>query len=218
MDDVRLQFTFYASFAKAAERIRKKADRCDFYDILKNYALYGETPNLEECADPVAIAFELIRPTLDSSRKKAKSGKDGGKRKQAESKTEANEKQTESNQEANSKRGENAREKEKEDEKEEEKEDEKENECYPPTPLPDEKKQKRFTPPTVDEVTAYCMERENFVDPARFVDFYASKGWMIGKNPMKDWKAAVRTWEKGEDKRGADQGNPSPTERLGIYL
>ena len=56
--------------------------------------------------------------------------------------------------------------------------------------------------PTVEEVRAYCQERKNKVDPEQFVDFYASKGWMIGKNPMKDWKAAVRTWERSEAKGG----------------
>ena len=58
------------------------------------------------------------------------------------------------------------------------------------------KRATRFIPPTVDEVAAYCQERGNDVDPERFVDFYACKGWCVGKNPMKDWKAAVRTWEK----------------------
>ena len=60
-------------------------------------------------------------------------------------------------------------------------------------------KSKRFTPPTLQEVTEYCQSRNNGVDPQRFIDFYASKGWMVGKNPMKDWKACVRTWE-GRDK------------------
>lgn len=56
---------------------------------------------------------------------------------------------------------------------------------------------KKFIPPTVEEVRAYCQERGNKVDPQAFVDFYSSKGWMVGKNKMKDWKAAVRgTWEK----------------------
>lgn len=53
-----------------------------------------------------------------------------------------------------------------------------------------------FLPPTIEQVEAYCNERNNFVDPQKFVDFYASKGWMVGKNKMRDWKAAVRTWEK----------------------
>lgn len=57
-------------------------------------------------------------------------------------------------------------------------------------------KRERFSPPTVEEVSAYCKERKNSVDAQRFVDFYASKGWRVGQNPMKDWKAAVRTWEQ----------------------
>ncbi len=56
-------------------------------------------------------------------------------------------------------------------------------------------KAKRFIPPTPEEVKTYCLERKNNVDCNRFVDFYSSKGWMVGKNKMKDWKSAVRTWE-----------------------
>jgi DNA replication protein DnaD len=58
------------------------------------------------------------------------------------------------------------------------------------------KKRGAFTPPTVEEVRTYCNERHNGIDAEAFVTFYESKGWMIGKNKMKDWKAAVRTWEK----------------------
>lgn len=59
-----------------------------------------------------------------------------------------------------------------------------------------EKKSKRFTPPTVEEVKNYCLERQNNVDAEQFVDFYSSKGWKVGSNSMKDWKACVRTWER----------------------
>jgi hypothetical protein len=58
------------------------------------------------------------------------------------------------------------------------------------------KKNTAFVKPTLDEVKNYCLERNNSVDPESFIDFYESKGWLIGKNHMKDWKAAVRTWEK----------------------
>ena len=58
----------------------------------------------------------------------------------------------------------------------------------------------RFTPPTLEEVTEYCKERNNKIDPQTFIDFYSSKGWMIGKNKMKDWKAAIRTWERHDNK------------------
>lgn len=57
-------------------------------------------------------------------------------------------------------------------------------------------KAKRFVPPSVEEVEQYCFERSNNVNAQSFIDFYESKGWMIGKNKMKDWKAAVRTWER----------------------
>ena len=56
----------------------------------------------------------------------------------------------------------------------------------------------RFIPPTLEDVQAYCQERKNKVDPGRFIDYYASKGWYVGKNKMKDWRAAVRNWERSE--------------------
>lgn len=61
-----------------------------------------------------------------------------------------------------------------------------------------EKHSYRFVPPTVEEVQAYCTERKNSIDAEVFCDYYASKGWMIGRNKMKDWKAAIRTWERNE--------------------
>lgn len=57
-------------------------------------------------------------------------------------------------------------------------------------------KKGRFAPPTLSEVQAYVNEKGYHIDAESFIDFYASKGWMVGKNKMKDWKAAVRTWEK----------------------
>ena len=63
----------------------------------------------------------------------------------------------------------------------------------------------RFAPPSFDDVCDYCLERNNGIDAQAFIDFYESKGWMIGKNKMKDWKAAVRTWERRVAKQG---GNP----------
>ena len=56
----------------------------------------------------------------------------------------------------------------------------------------------RFQKPSIDEIRQYCSSRNNSVDPEQFFNFYESKGWTIGKSPMKDWRAAVRTWEKRE--------------------
>lgn len=65
-----------------------------------------------------------------------------------------------------------------------------------------------FTPPQLSEIDEYCKDRNNAVDANKFHDFYQSKGWMVGKNKMKDWKAAVRTWEK-EEKSKKQQNNQS---------
>lgn len=73
---------------------------------------------------------------------------------------------------------------------------------YSPPKSPS-KGERVFRKPTVEEVAAYCEERRNGVDAQTFVDFYTSKGWLVGKNPMKDWKAAVRTWERSRS--GASQ-------------
>ena len=57
---------------------------------------------------------------------------------------------------------------------------------------------KKFIPPTVEEVAAYVATRKTKIDPEKFVNHYQSNGWMVGKTKMKDWKAAVRTWERNE--------------------
>ena len=71
---------------------------------------------------------------------------------------------------------------------------------------------KRFTPPTYEQVSGYCKERNNTVDANVFIDFYESKGWMVGKNKMKDWKAAVRNWERNRGNgtvTGREKKNPA---------
>jgi len=76
------------------------------------------------------------------------------------------------------------------------------------SPAPTPEQRKRFIPPTLDEVTAYVKERGSKVDPQGFIDFYASKGWMIGKTPMKCWKAACRNaehWERWSKSQATDR-------------
>jgi hypothetical protein len=95
-----------------------------------------------------------------------------------------------------------------------------------PVTVQEEGKRKRspaFKPPTVDEVREYCRGRGNSVDPEAFVDFYTGKGWMVGKNRMKDWQASVRTWEKrdAENRKRGRQGSRETTrefaERMARY-
>ena len=92
-----------------------------------------------------------------------------------------------------------------EDKEEEEEEDKEEVEEVPTVPKKREAR-KRFSPPSAAEVREYCRERENAVDAESFVDFYAAKGWKVGNAPMKDWKAAVRTWEKRESRAAPRRG------------
>lgn len=61
------------------------------------------------------------------------------------------------------------------------------------------KRSRKSVPPTVEEVAAYCIDRQNSVNALAFCDFYESKGWVIGKVKMKSWQAAVRTWEKRDN-------------------
>ena len=76
---------------------------------------------------------------------------------------------------------------------------------------------KRFIPPTLEEVKAYCKERNNTVDAERFIDYYTANGWLVGKNKMKDWRAAVRTWERnsfGKAKAGTIAVSENPSDDL----
>ena len=180
----RDQFTFYRSFWEALKVLPKK-DQLPFVTAICTYVFEGESKSLTGQA---SASFLLVKPILDKASKKAANGKRGG------SKPKANRKQTESNIEG-----------EIEVEGEVEREKESENDSYtPPTPS---SRGKRFSPPTVDEVRAYCQERNNGVDPESFAAFYASKGWKIGQSPMKDWKQAVITWEK----RRKQEGKEKPT-------
>ena len=84
---------------------------------------------------------------------------------------------------------------------------------YPPeggAPAAQGEKRKRFVPPSVEDVAAYCRERGNGIDPNSFVDFYQSKGWVVGKSPMKDWRAAVRQWEAKRKAEHHSAGAPAP--------
>lgn len=68
----------------------------------------------------------------------------------------------------------------------------------------------RFIPPTLEEVAQYCASRGNTIDPQNFVDYYTAIGWRVGRNPMKDWQAAVRQWEQ---RRKNETPNPRPFPR-----
>ncbi len=80
-----------------------------------------------------------------------------------------------------------------------------------------ENKKYIFTAPSVADVREYCRERNNNVDAEQFVDFYSSKGWMVGKNKMKDWKAAVRNWEKRDRQERQGRWNGTDSQYDGLF-
>lgn len=121
----REQFTFYASFAKAIQKIRKASDRALAYDAIVNYALKGTLPDLDKLPDSVCIVFELTKPNLDASRRKAQGGKSGSKSKDEEELPVSSEEDTDKIPERSEE--DTGNKKKKEDKKEDKKE--KENEC-----------------------------------------------------------------------------------------
>lgn len=90
------------------------------------------------------------------------------------------------------------------------------------SPKPAKKKEiKHFIPPTAEDVKQYCLENDYVLDAERFVDFYECKGWMVGKNKMKDWKAAVRTWirkdEEGTVKKVSEKPPEEPEQPIDLW-
>ena len=82
-----------------------------------------------------------------------------------------------------------------------------------PNNINKKKQKKEFVKPTIEEIKTYCEERKNNIDAETFFDFYESKGWVVGKSSMKDWKAAIRTWERNRKKDTAIK----PKESKSIY-
>lgn len=186
-----------------------------------DYVETGAEPALESMP---LMAFSFIRAQLDrdqasyeeTCKRRAEAGRKSGeaRRAKAEAAEQEGTKRTsvqfvQQNEQEGTKRTDNDNENDNENENENENEiNNRGNSDESPS-----KKSARFVPPTVDEVRAYCIERNNRVSPEAFVDFYSSKGWMVGKNKMKDWKAAIRTWEKGENR----QPTPRPAQQPRQY-
>lgn len=177
----RDSFVFYRSFMEAIEMMRPE-DQLECYKAIAQYALDGTIPD-----NGVARGvFLLSKPIIDKNNTRYENSK-GSKKK-------ANDERTASEPQANDERTAS------------------ENEQYVSVSVSvsdsvsesEKKKEKRsraaFVKPTLEEVAEYCRERKNNISPEAFVDFYDSKGWKIGKEPMKDWKASVRTWEKRESR------------------
>ena len=186
----RKQFTWYRSYYDALKELPAEEFRAIVLAVCA-YALDGEEAELSGVARAI---FTLIRPTLEVGRSKAENRSRAEQTVLSAEQTDNKPEQTQNKRKQTANKPEQTR-KEKEKEKESENESENDSYCSPPPPSGP----KRFVPPTLAEVQSYVAERQSPVDPQGFIDFYASKGWMVGKTPMKDWKAACRnaeTWER----------------------
>lgn len=195
----RSSFTFYLSFEKAISKLDDN-NQLIVYRAISRYSLFGEIPQVDGFA---AIAWELIKPILDKSRIRSINGaKAKGKSKpnlvgnqNAVSKNGAKTKQKQSKNEAKTKRD--------RDRDRINIEDKSSNNGAD--------KSTRFVPPSLIDVQEYIQKNNYLVDASTFIDFYTSKGWMVGSNKMKDWKAAVRTWQR-------KQRNTGNTSDIGVVL
>ena len=183
-------FVMYESWGAAIEKMSNEQAG----ELIKVIYAYQKDPDAVPEDPALAFVFELIKQQLDADSQRYKeacaarseAGKKGGR-----PKTNASDKKQMVSEESKKSKcfSEKAK---KADNDNEYDNDLKENTI-------DGVKEKRFAPPTLENVSEYCREMGyTNVDAARFIDFYTSNGWMVGKNRMKDWKAAVRNWDRRE--------------------
>lgn len=178
---MRDTFIFYRSFKESMSDLSDK-DKLIMYEAISDYSLDLKEPKLT--GFPKAL-FSLIRPILDANIQRWKNGRKGGApigNLNAKKRPRNNQKTTEkqSNKDVNKDKEYNIKNVNIEDKSSNNGAD----------------KSTRFVPPTLSEVQDYIQKNNYSVDASTFIDFYTSKGWMIGSNKMKDWKAAVRTWQR----------------------
>ena len=181
------RFLFFENFKSIADKLPDDM-RLKFYDALLAYVFDGVEP------DDVMIAalITAIKPSLDKEDKRGGNHNPTGQNQYSEVKTGQKEVKNNFEQVKNGQSGQSFLETETGNNKQETKE--KDN-----LKVIQKEKNKNFIKPTFEEVQAYCQERKNNVDVARWFDYYTANGWKVGKNAMKDWRAAVRTWERGSE-------------------
>ena len=197
-------FCCYHSYLEIIEPLTD-VEKGRLFTACLEYSMTGEVPQLNGNERYVFPTFksQIDRDNQkysDRCRKNAENGKSGGRPKK-QTVSEKTERFFEKPKKA----------KEKEKAKAKEKEKEKDIDIPPVSPLTGGT-EKKFSPPTVEQVRDYCLSINGHIDPQAFVDWYTSNGWKVGKNPMKDWKAAVRTWERKEANHGRNGSADSAVE------
>ena len=205
----RESFVFYRSFYEGIKELPRDIQG-EVLTAIMEYGLNGVTT--ENQKQITKAMFALIKPQLDANNQRFENGKKGGRPKancnQTETETKPKQNRNKTKHEPNVNDNVNVNDNDISFlEKKKQKSDaavsdlvENENSESPIETLQTPKEQsgggrKRFTIPTPEEVQMYCDERKNGISGQQFCDFYSSKGWKVGSQPMKDWKAAVRTWE-----------------------
>ena len=200
----RESFVFYRSFFEALQNVPKK-NRADVYEAVFAYVFEASEPSLSGVSRAL---WELMRPQLDSSMKRyenAKKGAEYGKLGGRPRKKDAEQKPLKGNETKTLNDNVNVNVNVNDNDNENVNENVNVNDSLPQTPSKGAAGE-GFQIPSLSEVRDYCQERQNSVDPEEFLDFYTSKGWLIGKTPMRDWKACIRTWEKNQrNKAGPDR-------------
>ena len=209
MDEEKKSVILYTEWAQPLKALSLE-DKGRIFDAILSYSETGETPHFDSAAAEMAFSFIRLRLDVnarkwaDVRQKRREAGRLGGKRRQANQANQANAtfaKQNQANQAVNVNVNANVNANVSSNE-----------DIYmgadkPPAP-PSSSGRKRFAPPTLEEVAAYCSERHNSVSPSAFVDYYEARGWKYGTGkPMVNWKAAVRTWEQKDKERARTQGS-----------
>ena len=190
---------FFQNFKETADKLPDDL-RLKFYDAMTDYVFNGVEPE----DSLINALITAIKPSLDKTDERGGSREGAGAPKGNQNSIKNNQKQ--SNQSKEIKVNQNNQsflETETETETRNrsiEKEIVKEKVAKAPT----------FKKPTLDEVKAYCQERNNGVDAEKWMDHYTANGWKVGKNPMRDWKATVRTWERLENRKPVENKTNEP--------
>lgn len=187
-------FMIYAESREMIEQLEPE-EKAELLDALMAYSFGGDMPQISRMAKTVFISIrQKIDVQEETYRSKSKAGAasaEARRNKAEQAATEANTTEqaaTETNTAGNININKNTNINPNGEEKEE--------------PTAPRKSAPRFVPPTVEQVAAYVTEKGLRMDPERFVNFYASKGWKVGKDPMKDWQAAARGWAARDKARG----------------
>ncbi len=194
---MRESMVFYRSFYESVEDLPPEEFKSAVMAILG----YGLDGKCEEVSGVSKSILALVKPQIDKNNKRYENSLKGGRKStdnQTETKPEPNANQVETKLKPN--RNQTETKPEPNDNVNVNDNDIKENTLKGV-------KEKRFAPPTPENVREYCREMGyTHVDADRFVDFYSTKGWMVGKNHMKDWKAATRNWERSQRQESTAKG------------